>query len=176
VRLQTMPIERRKRFFIRGETEMSKQRNKLVDAKACLTDDRPQRAAVKFFVIRNGGLGGRRFTNQHDVAAALSIDFKANLATRLDAFCAGDDGQFAHAATSTNSTRSSGIGSPRSRSTSSCNEIASRTLARASSRVLPWLMQPGRLGTSATTKPSSPGYIRTRLVMCEILTELVPVE
>ncbi len=53
-------------FFIRGETEMSKQRNKFVDAKARLTDDRPQCAAVKFFVIRNGGLGGRRFTNQHE--------------------------------------------------------------------------------------------------------------
>ncbi len=57
-------------------------------------------------MIGNGGLGRRGFTKQHDVAAALSIDFKTNLAKRLDAFCAGDDGQFAHAATSTNSTRS----------------------------------------------------------------------
>src|SRR6266511_1712399 len=57
---------------------------------------------------------------------------------------------------------SSGGDSPRSRRVSSCKEIASRTLARASSRVLPWLTQPGRLGTSATTKPSSPGYNRTR--------------
>ena len=30
-------------------------------------------------------------------------------------------------------------------------------------------MQPGRLGTSATTYPSSPGYNNTRLVMSAIL-------
>src|ERR1041384_7461869 len=43
--------------------------------------------------------------------------------------------------------------------------MASRAFERASSRVLPWLMQPGRLGASATMKPSSPGYNRTRRVM-----------
>jgi hypothetical protein len=141
---------------------MSKQRDKLFDSKTCLTDDRAESASIEFFVIWNSGLRGWRVANHHDVTAALTIDFKANLATRPDALRAEDDGQFAHAATSTNSTRSSGTGSPRSRSTSSCKEIASRTLARASSRVLPWLMQPGRLGTSAITKPSSPAYNRVR--------------
>lgn len=144
---------------------MSKQRNKLLYGKAAVANDRAQRAAIEFLVIGNGGLRGRGFANQNYVAAALSIDFKANFAERLDAQRAGDDRQLTQAATSTNSTRSSGNGSPRSRSTSSCNEIASRTLARASSRFFPWLMQPGRLGTSATTKPSSPGYNRTRRVI-----------
>ena len=38
----------------------------------------------------------------------------------------------------------------------------------ASSLLLPWLMQPGRLGHSATQKPSSPGYIMTcRLVSAQ---------
>src|SRR5205823_3168809 len=141
------------------------------DGETCLADDRAECAAIELLMIGDGGLGGRGLANHNDMAAALSIDFKANLAERLDALCAGDDRQFAHAATSTNSTRSSGTGSPRSRRTSSCRLIASRTFARASSRVWPWLMQPGRLGTSATTKPSSPGYNRTRRVMFEILTE-----
>src|SRR5437773_232955 len=129
---------------------MSKQRDELFYGQASLADERAERAAIEFFVIGNGCLRGRRVADDNDVTAALSIDFKANLAERLDTFSARDNGQFAHAATSTNSTRSSGTGSPRSRKTSSCKEIASRTLANASSRVLPWLTQPGRLGTSAT--------------------------
>src|SRR5438552_2136419 len=152
---------------------MLKKLDKLFDGETCLTDDSAESAAVEFFVIGNGGLRGRRLANQDDVTAALAIDFKANLAKRLDALCAGDDRQFAHAATSTNSTRSSGTDSPRSRSTSSCREIASRTFTSASSRVFPWLMQPGRLGTSATIKPSSPGYKRTRRVMFKILADLM---
>ncbi len=151
---------------------MSKQCNEFFDGKVSLADYGAKGAAVKFFVIGNGRLRRRGFTNQDDVAAALSIDFKANLAERINTLHAGDDRQLAHAATSTSSTRSSGTGSPRSRSTSSCNMIASRTLSNASSRVLPWLMHPGRLGTSATMKPSSPGYIRTLRVMCESVTEI----
>lgn len=144
---------------------MSEQRDKLFNGQTCLADDCPECAAVKFFVIGNGGLRGWGVANQDNVTAALSKDFKANLTERLGALRAGDDWQFTQAATSTNSTQSSGSGSPRSRITASCKAIASRTFSRASSRVLPWLMQPGRLGTSATTKPSSPGYRRTRLVM-----------
>src|SRR5436190_1575369 len=144
---------------------MSEQRNKLFNGQARLADDRAERAAIEYFMVWNSGLGRRGLANQNNVTAALSIDFKANLAKRLDALRARDDRQLAHAATSTNSTRSSGTGSPRSRKTSSCNEIASRTFASASSRVWPWLIHPGRLGTSATTKPSSPGYKRTRRVI-----------
>src|SRR6266704_3790440 len=47
--------------------------------------------------------------------------------------------------------------------------MASRTFARASSRDVPWLTQPGRLGTSATMYPSSPGYKRTRLIITSLL-------
>lgn len=155
------------------QRKMSKQRDELFDREACLANDCAQRAAIKFLVIGNRGLRGRGLANHCDVAAALSINFKANLSEHLNTLRAGDDGQFAHAATSTNSTRSSGTGSPRSRSTSSCKEIASRTLAMASSRVFPWLMQPGRLGTSATIKPSSPGYNRTRRVMDKIVTGFI---
>ena len=90
-----------------------------------------------------------------------------------NALCTGNHRQFAHAATSTSSTLSSGNGSPRSRSTSTCRLIASRTFIRASSRVLPWLMQPGRLGTSATIKPSSQGYSKTRRVMRQIVTAFI---
>ncbi len=84
---------------------MSKQRHKLFDRKTSLPNNRAERAAIEFFVIRNGRLRGWRLANQDDVAAALSIDFEANLAGRLDTLRAGDDRQFAHAATSTNSTR-----------------------------------------------------------------------
>src|SRR2546423_5693419 len=47
--------------------------------------------------------------------------------------------------------RTSRVSLALSRRTFSCREIASRTFASASSRLLPWLTQPGRLGTSATT-------------------------
>lgn len=43
-------------------------------------DDRAERAAVEFLVIGNRRLRGRGVANDDDVAAALSIDFKANLA------------------------------------------------------------------------------------------------
>ena len=121
-------------------------------------------------LIGNRCLRGWGLAYKYDVTAALSVNFEPNLGESLYTISARNDGQLTHAATSTNSTRSSGIGSPRSRKTSSCNEIASRTFSSASSRVLPWLIQPGRLGTSATINPSSPGYKRTRRVMGEILT------
>src|SRR3990172_3461991 len=142
---------------------MSKQIHKLFHSQTSLANDRAEGAAIEFLVVWNGGLRGGRFAHQNDVAAPSSKNFKPNLAERFNTLHARNHGQLAHATTSTNSTRSSGTGSPRSRKASSCNKIASRTFASASSRVLPWLMHPGRLGTSATIEPSSPGYNRTRL-------------
>lgn len=146
---------------------------KFVNREACLPNDCPQGTAVQLFMIRNSCLGRWGLANQHNMTTALPVDLKTNLTEGFYTLSAGNYRQTAQAATSTNSTWSSGNGSPRSRNTSSCNEIASRTLLRASSRVLPWLMQPGRLGTSATMKPSSPGYSRTRRVMVTILTSFV---
>ena len=50
---------------------------------------------------------------------------------------------------------------PRSARTSRQRAIASRTLARASSRVSPWLTQPGIDGHSAIQTPSSSVYTVT---------------
>jgi len=151
--------------------EMLKQCHKLFHSQTSLANDRAEGAAIEFLVVWNGGLRGRRFAHQNDVAALRLKTSKPNLAERFNTLRARNHGQLAHAATSTNSTRSSGTGSPRSRKASSCNKIASRTLARASSRVWPWLMHPGRLGTSATMKPSSPGYNRTLLFMISIVAD-----
>lgn len=60
---------------------------------------------------------------------------------------------------------SSGISRPRECAASIHVSMASRALLSAPSRVSPWLMQPGRLGTSHTQPPSSrSGYMTTCLI------------
>ncbi len=60
---------------------------------------------------------------------------------------------------------SSGTGRPRSTRSSRQSNAASRTFVRASAFVSPWEMHPGKAGTSATQRPSSPGVnLTNRLV------------
>ena len=65
-------------------------------------------------------------------------------------------GQSAHTATTSDSKFSSGTGKPSSSRAAMYSWIASLTLAIAASLVSPWLMQPAKLGHSATHPPSSP--------------------
>jgi len=69
------------------ELGVSNQGDKLFYRETCLADDCPQRAAIEFFVIGNGGLRGRRLANRYDVTATLSIDFKAILPS-IFTYCA----------------------------------------------------------------------------------------
>src|SRR5215471_13763942 len=82
---------------------------------------------------------GGDFLTICDVTSTLTVNHEPDLAQCLQAFCARHHRQFTHAATSTISTRSSGTGSRRSRNTSSCSAIASRTFVSASARFLPYL-------------------------------------
>lgn len=75
----------------------------------------------------------------------------------------GLNGQAAHAGISTiSSLMGGGTGSPCLLRLARCPVIA-LMLARASARVLPCEMQPGRAGHSATSTPSSSGSITPRL-------------
>src|SRR3990172_5941938 len=49
--------------------EMLKQCHKLFHSQTSLANDRAEGAAIEFLVVWNGGLRGRRFAHQNDVAA-----------------------------------------------------------------------------------------------------------
>jgi hypothetical protein len=63
--------------------EVSKQRREFFDGETGLPNNCAQRTSVQLFMIGNRGLCGRRFPNQNDMTAALSIYFKANLPSAL---------------------------------------------------------------------------------------------
>ena len=116
-----------------------------------------------------------RSVAQDDVAAGLMVHRVADAAESLDRVCARTDGKAAHAGISTiSSVMPRGIGSPCFLRLARYPWMASRMLAIASSRVLPWDTHPGNVGHSATKTPSSSGstvirnFIQLKITLCPV--------
>ncbi len=61
-----------------------------------MTQDRAQRAAIQFLVVRDDDLRKGGITPKDDMAAFLPSDGEASTLESLNAFPAGDDRQLAH--------------------------------------------------------------------------------
>jgi len=129
----------------------------LVNGETCLPNDRSQCSAVQFWMIRHHQLRNRIATTKDHVAAVLSPKQKTDGCKGFYALSPRDSRQVAHTATRMASNRSGGTGIESSSKLRMYPCIASRIFSIASSRVRPWLIQPGRLGHSATQQSSSPG-------------------
>lgn len=124
-----------------------------------MSQDPSKGSAIELLVIRHNHLCIGIVANKDDVATPLAHYRESRLLERSDTFSAAYNRQSAHKATT--SRRSCGTGFPFSINTSVYRSIASFILASASFRLVPWLMQPGKVGHSATQYPSSPGYMIT---------------
>ena len=88
--------------------------NQLFHRKSCLSDDCTQSSFRNFLVIRHYEASmGHRELSQHDVTAALPVDFVSKLDKRSNQVSTGDSRQNAQPRTSiTSSSMGGGAGSP----------------------------------------------------------------
>ena len=91
------------------------------------------------------------------MASFLTFEVESDLLKGFDTVLTGNHGQFAHATAKSAANNNTKEAIQAYIDALKEDGIASLVLLRASSLVLPWLMHPGRLGTSATQQPSSPG-------------------
>ena len=115
----------------------------------------PQGSAGDFPVVRNGKRGDTAASDQDDVTSALSRHLPSKRLKYLDRFAAGHHAGLTHQAITSTLVVSTVSGSPNSARTSKHDAMASLAMAMASSRVVPWVTQPGMEGHSAIHAPSS---------------------
>lgn len=70
--------------------------DELLNTQVRLTDDRPQRAAIQFSMIRHDDLSERIIPAHYDMAATLANNTEAKTTQNSHTFLTGESGQFIH--------------------------------------------------------------------------------
>ena len=131
------------------------EKSELFDSQPAGTDQAPEGSFGHLSMVRDGECGHVTALDQDHVTSALPRHLPTVFSKGLHNLAAAQRRQRCHQTATSTCCNSTVSGRPRSERTSKQAEIASRMLARASSRVAPWLTQPGMEGHSAIQTPSS---------------------
>jgi hypothetical protein len=127
----------------------------LFDSQSAGTDQPPEGSFGHLSMVGDGECGHVTALDQDHVNSALPRHLPTVFSKGLHNLAAAQRRQRCHQTATSTCCNSTVSGRPRSEQTSKQAAIASRMLARASSRVAPWLTQPGIEGHSAIQTPSS---------------------
>ncbi len=153
-----------------------RQSAELFDRQAAGSDQAPQSSLGNFLVVRNRQRCPMPFLDQYHVAPPLTHQLPTIPSKHADNIPSAQCWQRRHQTVTSTCCVSTVNGMPRSARTSRHAAIASRILARTSSRDCPWLTQPGMAGHSAIQMPSSSRYSVVMNFMDFILTKRLAFE